>query len=174
MEQSFAELLTVGGKTNSLGKAPVVVNAVLQDKARLEELYHCMFHDDAWARMRAADSLEKICRVHPEWLAPYIDRILSDFSANSQPSIQWHMAQIFNEVPLLPAQQQKIAAWLKNLLASSNIDWIVATNATITVAAFAKKGLITASDARQAINVQLNHKSNAVIKRAKKLLVELD
>jgi HEAT repeat protein len=33
----------------------------LHDPERLEELYSCLFNEDAWVRMRAADALENLC-----------------------------------------------------------------------------------------------------------------
>jgi hypothetical protein len=60
-------MLTVGGKSNALGRTNEVIEIVLLDKSRLDELYKCLFEADAWVRMRAGDALEKICRHCPEW-----------------------------------------------------------------------------------------------------------
>jgi 3-methyladenine DNA glycosylase AlkC len=84
MKESFVDVLSVGGKSNSLGRAHEVVEAVLHNETRLEELYQCMFDENSWTRMRAADSLEKVCRVHPEWLKTYIDRLQKDFAGTAQ------------------------------------------------------------------------------------------
>ena len=75
MNESFAEILRVGGRSNSLGRTVEVIETVLADHSRVEELYNCLFQDDAWLRMRAVDALEKICRKHADWLAPYIKQI---------------------------------------------------------------------------------------------------
>jgi hypothetical protein len=106
MAEKFVNMLMVGGKSNSLGRTNEVIELVLNDRARLEELYGCLFHEDAWLRMRAADALEKICRRHSDWLVPYIDRFLGDFSTSIQPSIQWHLAQILGEVTLTDPQKR--------------------------------------------------------------------
>ena len=168
--QHFIELLTVGGKSNSLGEVPAVIDMVLGDKTRLEELYLCLFDEDAWVRMRAADALEKICRVKPTWLLPYIDRFARDFSDNTQSSIRWHLAQIYSEVDLTPAQQSTAAAWLERLLSSPDIDWIVASNAMDTLAKFTRSGYFSASALKKLLTIQQQHTSQAVRKRANMLL----
>lgn len=173
MNESFAKILTEGGKTNSLGRAGEVIDAVLDEKSRLEELYRCLFHEDAWVRMRAADSLEKICRVHPEWIEDYVDRLLQDFIGPAQPSIQWHLAQMYGEVELSPAQRREVIAWLLAVLSSPDVDWIVASNAMQTLAEFAGNGWIGKDAAAAALRVQQRHASRAVVKRADKLLSSL-
>ena len=174
MNEAFAAILAEGGKSNSLGRAAEVVQTVLADQSRLEELYDCMSENDAWVRMRAADALEKICRVNPDWLEPYIDRLLNDYSENSQPSIQWHMAQIFEQVNLTPEQEQKIITWMTTRLEDPSVDWIVAANTMDTLVAFNKKGLVPLPETIRLIDRQLTHHSNSVVKRATKILAALD
>lgn len=173
MREPFNQLLSIGGKSNSLGKAGEVVEAVLQDKSRLDELYNCLFSEDAWTRMRAADSLEKVCRVHPEWLEPYIDRFAAELLTSPQASIQWHLAQIFQQVHLTSAQKAIVVQWLKKLLYSTDVDWIVATNAMDALVRFTHEGAVSAAETRVILTTQQQHHSTAVVKRANKLLPEL-
>ena len=170
MNEPFSELLAVGGKSNSLGKVPDVIEAVLQNKLRIAELYQCLFDDDAWVRMRAADSLEKICRVHPDWLQPYIDPFLDNLSSSNQPSIQWHLAQIYRQVELSPQQQKLVIEWLENLLSSPDADWIVSANAMDTLAHFVNQGSYPVPQANAFFVIQTQHKSKSVIRRATKLI----
>jgi hypothetical protein len=172
-QASFAEMLAVGGKSNSLGRAQDVIQSVLEDKALLDELYECLFNEDAWIRMRAADSLEKICRIHPDWLVPYLDKISNDLSSSDQASIQWHLAQIYREVALTPAQKSFAIDWLKGLLSSPNVDWIVAANSMDTMAQFVRDGSVSKSELRTLLEIQCQHKSKSVVKRANKLRSEL-
>lgn len=173
MEETFAELFAVGGKSNSLGRANEVIDVVLSDKNRLEELYDCLFDKDAWIRMRAIDSLEKICRVHPEWLAPYVDRLQDELAPSTQPSIQWHLAEMFGEIELNDRQKHLAINWLKRVLSRPDVDWIVAANAMKTLAHFTKDRSFPKSQMVLLLKIQQNHKSNAVVKRANKLLAEL-
>ena len=166
-------MLAVGGKSNSLGKVNEVIDLVLHDPQRLDELYACLFEEDAWLRMRAADALEKVCRQHPDWLLPYIDRFFDELSTTTQPSIQWHLAQIYRETSLTSEQKKQAANWLKGLLSNKDVDWIVGANAMDTLVQFTKEGAFPRSQMEDLLKVQQGHKSNAVIKRANKFLSEL-
>lgn len=170
MNDTFKTMLAEGGKKNSLGRAEEVVQVVLGDKNRLEELYSCLFLEDAWVRMRAADALEKVCRSQPEWLESYIDRFFIDLAENTQPSIQWHIAQIFGEVILTPRQQQRALAWLTERLQTLNVDWIVAANSMDTLMKFVEKGQYPKDQFRVLLVLQQSHHSKSVVRRATKLL----
>ena len=170
MVESFAEILTVGGKSNSLGRSVEVVAAVLDDKNRLEELYKCIFDDDPWVRMRAADSIEKVCRVEPDWLLPYVDRMFEELSTSTQASILWHLAQIFRQVTLSNKQKTFVIDWLKKTLSSNQIDWIVAANSLDTMFYFLQQGQISTDEFSLVAKVQLRHKSPSVVKKANKLI----
>lgn len=172
MTETFADMLAEGGKKNSLGRVNEVIEIVLADKSRLEELYQTIFDDDSWVRMRAIDAFEKICRVHPEWITPYIDKIQQELSASSQASIQWHIAEIYTQVELSSDQKEKAITWLKNLLGNKDSDWIAVSNAMETLAFFVRSGDPSRADLVNVLRVQLNHKSKAVTKRAQKLLAE--
>lgn len=173
MNERFAQILLVGGKTNSLGRSAEVINAVLADRTRLDELYDCLFDDDAWVRMRAIDSVEKICRLHPDWVSPYTDRFLSELSSSTQPSIQWHLAQIYTQIDMTDTQRDNAIEYIKNLISTKEVDWIVSANSMDALMHFAKRGYFSYNELEKLIKVQLNHKSNAVIKKANKLLGEL-
>lgn len=173
MKEAFAEMLTVGGKSNSLGRVNEVIDLVLRDKPRIDELYDCLFDDDAWLRMRAADALEKVCRQHPDWIVPYIDRFSTELATSGQASIQWHLAQIYAQVELTDSQKLFAISWLKRLLSTTQVDWIVAANAMITLVQFTKDGSFPMAEMSRLLKVQQHHTSNAVIKRANKWLAEL-
>jgi len=173
MAECFAEILAVGGKSNSLGRVSDVTRLVLNEKSRLDELYSCLFDEDAWIRMRGADALEKICRQHPDWLLSYVDKFQAELASNAQPSIQWHLAQIYSQVNLTPQQKRSAINWLKHVLCSTDVDWIVAANAMKTLVQFSKDGSVPRKDAVSLLKVQQKHKSNSVIRKANKLLAEL-
>lgn len=173
MADSFVTLLAVGGKTNSLGRAEEVIQTVLANQSRLPELYDCLFDDNAWVRMRAMDSFEKICRQHPAWIEPYLDRMGRDLATSTQPSILWHLAQIYSEVKLTPKQQAFALTWLENQLATTDVDWIVASNCMSALVEFCKRGAISAATIRPLLSRQQAHHSKAVARRATKLLDEL-
>jgi hypothetical protein len=171
--EKFVNILSVGGKTNSLGRAGEVLNLVLADKSMLNDLYNCLFADDAWVRMRAADCLEKICRVHPDWVEPYVDRMLNELTMSEQPSIQWHLAQMLAEVRLSDGQKKRAITWLKGRLSSGEVDWIASVNAMKTLLQFYHDGLVPKDEVARLFGYQQQHKSNTVQKKAMQFLQSL-
>lgn len=170
MKETFAEIFSIGGKTNSLGRANEVIEIVLKDKRKLEELFSCLFVENAWVKMRAADSLEKVCRLHPERLLPYVDRLQDEAVLDPQPSIQWHLAQIYAQLGLTPKQKIKAINWLESLLSSTDVDWIVSANAMKTLVQFCIDGSVPVQDTISLLKIQKNHRSKSVVKKANKLL----
>lgn len=165
--ENFSEVLLAGGKMNSLGRAEEVVLAVLADKSLMEELYLCMFHEDAWVRMRAADAFEKVCRAHPEWIEGYIDRLQNELSGNEQQaSIKWHIAEIYQQVKLNDTQKRYAIDWLSRTLSSSTVDWIVSANCMKTLAEFTTKGDFPRNKLIELLKIQQTHKSKSVVKKA--------
>lgn len=173
MNESFAQILAVGGKSNSLGRTSDVIDQVLQHKDQLDELYSCVFNEDAWIRMRAIDALEKICRQYPDWLLPYIDKFQAELDSNTQPSIQWHLAQIYSQVTLSTGQKQIAIRWLKQLISHTDVDWIVAANGMQTLVQFTNDGSVSRSEMVLLLKVQQHHASKSVVKKAGKLLAGL-
>lgn len=174
MKMSFVETLMEGGHANSLGRAEEVLIEVLDNQSRLVELYDCISNEDAWVRMRAIDTLEKVCRVHRDWMSPYIDNMLLELTKSDQPSIQWHLAQIIGQVELDNNQKEQAIKWLEYILKQKDIDWIVASNSMETLAQFNRDGSYPTSKLISLLKVQQSHKSNAVKKRANKILAEFD
>lgn len=173
MTEAFKVMLAEDGKKNSLGRVNDVVESVLNDHSRLEELYETMFSPDVWVRMRAVDAFEKICRVHPDWIEAYIDKIQSELDASTQASIQWHIAQIYEQVNLNGTQKRHALDWLTELLRTTDVDWIVSANAMKTLGIFVQSNDYSKTDFERLLRVQKGHKSNAVVKRANKLLAAL-
>jgi hypothetical protein len=173
MAETFVEMLVVGGKSNSLGRADEVIELVLRDKSRLDELYDCLSDEDPWIRMRAADALEKVCREHPDWLQPYIDRFSAELATSNQPSIQWHLAQIYRQVDLTDEQRNLAIGWLKQLLSSKEVDWIVAANAMDTLFRFNQARFVSTPELTALLNIQRQHRSKSVVRRANKWLERL-
>lgn len=170
MNQRFADMLSTGGHANSLGRVADVIEAVLQDKSRLGELYDCLFAQDAWVRMRAADTLEKVCREHPDWPLPYIGRIQKELAGSTQASILWHIAQIYAQVELTATQKALAIQWLKRQITTTEVDWIVAANVMDTLAQFVRDGSVSRQDFAALLKVQQLHKSKSVVRRASKWL----
>ncbi|MNQ91214.1 hypothetical protein D3C85_1065860 [compost metagenome] len=116
--------------------------------------------------MRAIDSFEKIIKDKPDWVQPYLGRIFSNLTKSDQPSIQWHLAQIFTEVTLTEDQRGSAIAWLKNRIRTTDVDWIVSVNVMKALVYFCQNGFVIASDIIQLFKVQEAHTSKTVRKKA--------
>ncbi len=165
--------MLTGGHPNSLGSTPDVINVVLRDRGRLEELFDCLGSDDEVVRMRAGDALEKICREKPEWFGSYIDRLLAEVAAIDQPSVQWHLAQMLQRVTLDSAQRRRAIAWLWGTFDRTN-DWIVIGDVLTALVFFSKVSPSVRRRLPDALRETQQDPRKAVSRRATKLLAELN
>jgi hypothetical protein len=171
--EKFIDILQAGGKTNSLGRAGEVFTMVRNDPSRMDELFECIKAEDAWVRMRAIDTFEKLIKGDPKLVRPYLPLILADLVKSSQPSIQWHLAQIFGEVELNDQQRTDAITWLKSKIASTDVDWIVSVNVMKSLLHFYKAGFVPKEELAILFNVQSDHASKSVRKKAEMFLKEL-
>lgn len=167
---SIASALS-GGDPRSLGRTEEVVARVLVHRQLLSELFECVFSEDEIVRMRAGDALEKICAQKPAWLKPYLGRLLDEVSQIDQPSVQWHLAQMFSELELDEEQKRQAIAIMKNNLKKSD-DWIV-TNLTLeSLADFVRRGDLPKSELLKIARKYKNSRHKSVARRAEKLIKE--
>jgi hypothetical protein len=139
--ESFEEMLA-GGHPNSLGRTIEVVDIVLADSTRLSDLYNCYFSTDEIVRLRTSNAIKRISLEHPEWLIPYIDKLISEISNINQPSAQWTLANLFQTLAIFMSESQRNNSkriLQKNL--ETHTDWIVLNNTMDTLSKWAEKDL---------------------------------
>lgn len=106
------------GDRRVAGDAPSVAAGITADPVRLPELVACLFDDDPNVRMRAADALERVSRVHAAGLAPHVERLLTEAAAIDQTEVRWHLAQTMPRLTLDDDQRRRAAAlltdWFEN------------------------------------------------------------
>jgi len=167
------EARLTGGSPRSLGRTEEVVADVLADRGLLDELFECLFNADEIVRMRAADAIEKVCRQHPDWVLPFVDRLLDEGARIEQPSVQWHLAQMLGEVSLTGSQRAAAVAILRRNLEQAT-DWIVLNYTLAVFATFVRDD----PSLREFFTGQLRrHQAGplkSVRKRATTLLAEFD
>lgn len=162
-----------GGNPRTLAGVEDVLATLRVDPSRLGELIDCCSAGDPIVRMRAADALEKFARERPKLLVPFVDRLDRELSASSQPSIQWHLAQLWGEVPLTPSQHERAARWLIRTLDEAD-DWIVLTCAMSALAALADDDASLRPALRERLQRHRASRLPSVAKRASRLLAGLD
>ncbi|MFK7898871.1 MAG: hypothetical protein AB8G23_23780 [Myxococcota bacterium] len=128
MSESFERMLT-GGHPNSLGRTEDVVALILEDRARLDELYQCYFSADEVVRLRVSSAMKRVTKAHPEWTLEFMDGLQSEIAAIDQASTQWTLALLFDLTrPILSRKQRtRAVAIMKNNLIHHQ-DWIVLNN----------------------------------------------
>ncbi len=118
-----------GGHPNSLGRTLEVVDAVLADRSRLDELYRCYFSDDEVVRLRVSSAMKRVTIQHPDWTMGFIDGLQSEVAAIDQASTQWTLALLFDlMVDLLSPQQHARAVEIMQDNVAQHADWIVLNN----------------------------------------------
>ena len=118
-----------GGHPNSLGRTLEVVDAVLADRSRLDDLYRCYFSDDEVVRLRVSSAMKRVTIEHPDWTLGFIDGLESEVAAIDQASTQWTLALLFDEMAdLLSPQQRSRAIEITQDNLEQHSDWIVLNN----------------------------------------------
>ena len=134
--------MLAGGHPNSLGRTIEVVDIVLADSTRLSDLYNCYFSADEIVRLRTSNAIKRISLENPEWLIPYIDKLISEVSNINQPSAQWTLANLFQTLSIFMSESQRNSSkriLQKNL--ETHTDWIVLNNTMDTLSKWAEKDL---------------------------------
>lgn len=134
----FEEMLT-GGHPNSLGRTVEVVDAVLADRTRLDDLYRCYFSTDEVVRLRVSSAMKRVTIERPEWTMDFVDGLQSDVAAIDQASNQWTLALIFDLLVdrMSPGQHTRALEIMKSNLAHHS-DWIVLNNSMKVLGKWAK------------------------------------
>lgn len=172
--EPFAGVLREGGHRNSLGRSREVLDCVAQDPMRMPELWACVFDDDAWVRMRAIDTFEKLVRDDPTRGAAYAASLLDELTTSDQPSVQWHLAQLIALLDLDDDQLARAVAWLVDRVSTTDVDWIVAANAVATLVELHERGAVEAAAVRPLLETQAGHRSASVRRKAAAALAALE
>ncbi len=136
MSEAFVEMLR--GARNNLGRTEEVVDVVLQNPERIDELYDCYFQPDEWVRLRTSSSFKRIWRADNELFLPFLDRFVKDISKIDQPSAQWTFAEMCSDLDeyLSGAQRRSAKTRIKKYLETSD-DWIVQNRSIETLSTWA-------------------------------------
>ena len=97
MAERFEDMLT-GGHPNSLGRTIEVVETVLANPQRFEELFACYQSHDEVVRLRVSNAIKRVEKERHDLLVPYLDRLLTEISQIDQASTQWTLAQLFDRL----------------------------------------------------------------------------
>lgn len=105
-----------GGDRRSIGKSEEVVADVLADARLFKPLFECMLEDDPLVRMRAADAVEKITAMRPDFLQPYKSKLIHHVAVVNQPEVRWHVAKLVSRLELNKSERRTVRALMDSYL----------------------------------------------------------
>jgi hypothetical protein len=108
-----------GGDRRSIGRVADVVELIARDPSLFPELVMGLDADDAVIRLRVTDAMEKLTRDHPEWLAPYSERLLGATGSDLK-EVRWHLAQMLPRIALTPEKKKRVVDVLMDYLSDSS------------------------------------------------------
>jgi hypothetical protein len=164
------ETRLTGGHPNSLGNTIEVVEEILQDEHKLQQLYDCYQSQDEVVRLRVSSGMKRVCKEHPEWVARYLDGLISEISHIEQASTKWTLSTLFMwlDTYMTDTQRQAAIGIMKENLHYD--DWIVQNTTSEVLAHFSK----TSPELREWLLPELqkltDSRHNSVRRRAEKLL----
>ena len=166
--------MLTGGHPNSLGRTVEVVEVVLADRSRLDELYRCYFSSDEVVRLRVSSAMKRVTTEHPDWIVEFIDRLQSEVAAIEQASTQWTLALLFDLLADLLSPDQRVRAIdiMRNNLAL-HPDWIVLNNSMKVLGRWAQDDQALAQSLRPHAQRLLLDDRKSVASNARKLLDQL-
>jgi hypothetical protein len=160
-----------GGDLRSIGRSEEVVQDVLADPGLFGELILGVLNDDPVIRMRAADAVEKVTAIHPEYLQPHKDLILGQIVHIEQQEVRWHAAQILPRLELDEEEFQTAIDVLTGYL--SDDSRIVRIFAMDSLAAFAERQPDLQPWVLALVEEMVEDGSPAMQSRGRKLLARL-
>lgn len=158
-----------GGNPRSIAGVPSALADLRRDPDRVDELVDCCSSPDPIVRMRAADALEKFARERPELVAVRLDRLHTVLGDTDQPSLLWHLAQLYGELPLTDVQAERAVRWLCHQLDHSG-DWIVLNCSLDSLAVLARRDPSVVPLLRPRLKRHAAGSLKSVAKRAGRLL----
>ena len=132
--------MLAGGHPNSLGRTIEVVELVLSEPKRFDELFRCYESEDEVVRLRTSNAMKRVEAERHDLLVPYVDRFIEQIGALDQASAQWTLAQLFDRLSSdMNDGQRKAATDIMKRNLKSHDDWIVLNATMETLSKWASK-----------------------------------
>ena len=132
--------MLTGGHPNSLGRTKEVVEIVLADPDRFDELFGCYASEDEVVRLRTSNAVKRVEAARHDLLVPYIDRFIEEIGALNQASAQWTLAQLFDRLSGdMSARQSKDALAIMKRNLAEHDDWIVLNHTIETLGLWSRE-----------------------------------
>lgn len=127
-----------GDDFRSIGKSNKVVKSTLANPKIFSDIFAGLLNNDPLIRMRAADAIEKITKIHPEWLQPYKRTLLQKILPLEQQEIRWHVAQMISRLNMTEIERNSVVQVLFTWLDDERESRIVRVMALQALSDFAQ------------------------------------
>ena len=117
-----------GGDLRSIGRADEILRQI-KTQADFNLVFDCLFDDDRKLVMRAADIIEKISVLHPEYLSSHKKQLLTLLKTAEHIELKWHLALLIIRLPLNEKEKNLVWTFLKTWALNSQESRIVRVNA---------------------------------------------
>lgn len=107
-----------GGDLRSIGRSNEVVEDILAAPDLFNEVLEGIFDTDPVVRARSADALEKVSKIHPEYLQPHKKKLFEAAKIKQQ-EVEWHVAQMLSYIKLNKKEEEEAIRILEQWLDSS-------------------------------------------------------
>ena len=161
-----------GGDRRSIGKANEVVSTLIREPALFGEVFKGMKSADPLICMRAADVIEKVAKVHPEYLMPYKNELLNEITKIEQQEVRWHVALMFTYLELTDVEKTLVIETLLSWLEKSKSK-IVQANALEALVQIGSNDKRYGAKITEILEGAIATGSPALVARAKKLIAKL-
>lgn len=127
MSENLKEKLG-GGDLRSIGNANLVADEI-KNQSEFDALFQYLHDNERLVVMRAADAIEKVTLVHPEYLNPHKSDIIKLCSSANDIEFKWHLALLLSRLSLSAQEQKMVFKILKEWASNSEESKIVRVNA---------------------------------------------
>ena len=100
----FKETLS-GGNRTSVGEADSVIQLLLKDPSKLNEIYALFLDDDPVVAMRASYVAMRVAEQSPDSVKPFTKDLLKNLDLYVQQEVRWHIPQLLVHLDLSKAQR---------------------------------------------------------------------
>ena len=167
---SFEQSLK-GGHQNYLGNTLEVVNVVLNNTDKMEDLFLCYQSDDETVRLRTSNAFKRIFRAKPELFKQWKKRLIKEVSDIDQPYAKWTTIQILNELfDQLDEKEktQSVEICLRYL--RNEKDWIVINQSLNFMKNHLERFDFKDPEMMKLLNFFVDDERNSISKNAEKLI----
>jgi hypothetical protein len=156
------------GDLRTKGRSEDVVKLALRRPELFKDVVAAILDDDRGVRMRAADAVEKISRIHPEWLKPHKKLFLRAITKIKQQEVRWHVAQMLPRFKLTTPERRAVFVLMQTYLDDESS--IVRTCAMQALADIALQDGRYLPDVMKIVEKHMKNGSPAMKARGRKLM----